>query len=64
MSTNTLNTPILVIVQGGLVQDVVNIPSGLTVQVIDYDTEGEEDERLEISPVDGHVCCLSTFPAG
>ena len=50
--------------QGGLVQDVVNIPPGLTVQVIDYDTEGEDDERLEISPLDGHVCCLSTFPAG
>lgn len=64
MSTKPLTPPILVIMQGGLVQDVVNIPPGLTVQVIDYDTEGEEDERLEISPLDGHLCCLSTFPAG
>lgn len=29
-------------VSGGVVQDVENVPPGITVQIIDYDCDGED----------------------
>ena len=52
---------IFVIVEAGIVQEIVNLPSNINVTVIDYDTEGVENERLEISPVDGELCFINKW---
>ena len=54
---------IYIVLKGGLVQEVRNLPAKSEVQVIDYDIEDELDpERIQISPLDGEACCISTFP--
>ena len=52
---------IQIVVQGGLVQDVRNVPPGIEVQVIDYDIEGAEAQCVEASPLDGEACCIATY---
>ena len=52
---------IFVVLQGGLVQEVVNSPSHIHVMVVDYDTEGVEDDRLQKSPLNGLPCCLDHY---
>jgi len=54
---------IYVTMDGGLVQNVTNIPAGIEVVVIDYDVEGEEADRLDVSPLDGELCCISRYAA-
>ena len=55
------NPEIFVIVNGGLVQEIVNLPPNLNVTVLDYDTEGVANEELEISPVDGELCVINKW---
>jgi hypothetical protein len=50
-----------VVVQGGAVQEVTDVPPGLDVQVVDYDVEHVEPERLQISPLDGEACVITQF---
>ena len=52
---------IFVILEGGTVREIVDLPLQLKVSVIDYDTEGVEKERLEISPVDGALCLITRW---
>ena len=52
---------IFVIMDGGLVHEIVNLPPNINVTVLDYDTEGVEKERLEISPVDGELCVINKW---
>ncbi len=52
---------IFVIMDGGLVHEIVNLPPNINVTVLDYDTEGVEKERLEISPVDGQLCVINRW---
>ena len=52
---------IFVILEGGLVREIVNLPPNINVTVLDYDTEGVENERLEISPVDGELCVINKW---
>ncbi|MEI7733199.1 MAG: hypothetical protein WCO56_26750 [Verrucomicrobiota bacterium] len=53
---------IYVTMDGGLVQEILNLPPGFEVQVIDYDIEGESDEdRIQVSPINGEACCLTTY---
>ena len=52
---------IFVVLQGGLAREVAHCPSNIHVTVIDYDTEGVEDERLQKSPLNGLPCCLDHF---
>jgi hypothetical protein len=52
---------IFILIEGGVVHEVVNLPSNINVTVIDYDTEGVEKERLEISPVDGELCVINKW---
>ena len=52
---------IFVVVEGGLVQEVVDLPAHIRLTVIDYDTEGVEAERLEKSPLGGEPCCLARY---
>jgi hypothetical protein len=37
---------IFVIMEGGLVHEIVNLPPNIHVTVIDYDTEGVEQESI------------------
>ena len=52
---------IFVIMEGGVVHEIVDLPPNINVTVIDYDTEGVEKERLEISPVDGELCVITKW---
>jgi hypothetical protein len=52
---------IFIVMEGGMVHEVVNLPPNLNVTVIDYDTDGVEKERLAISPVDGELCVLNKW---
>lgn len=38
--------PIIITVQGGVVQDIENIPAGVVIHVHDYDVEGEDTSAL------------------
>jgi hypothetical protein len=57
----TKSTEIFVVMEGGVVHEIVNLPPNINVTVLDYDTEGVEKERLEISPVDGEVCVINKW---
>ncbi len=48
---------ITIIVSGGVVQDVKNVPVGVTVKVIDYDVNGSD--RYEL--VDGEPAVVSLY---
>jgi len=52
---------IYVTVERGLVQDVTSIPAGIEVVVIDYDVDLKEADRLDVSPLDGEPCEITTF---
>jgi hypothetical protein len=52
---------IFIVIEGGVVHEVVNLPLNIHVAVIDYDTEGVEKDRLEISPVDGELCVINKW---
>jgi hypothetical protein len=57
----TKPTEIFVVMEGGVVHEIVDLPDNIHVTVIDYDTEGVEKERLEISPVDGELCVITKW---
>ena len=42
-----MSAPIIITVQGGVVQSVENIPAGIVVEVRDFDTEGCDSTDLE-----------------
>jgi hypothetical protein len=52
---------IFVVMEGGGVHEILNLPPNINVTVIDYDTEDVEKERLEISPVDGELCVINKW---
>ena len=52
---------IFVLLESGLVHEIVDLPPNLDVTVLDYDTEGVEPERLRISPIDGELCVINTW---
>jgi hypothetical protein len=52
---------IFIVIEGGVVHEVVNLPPNIHVAVVDYDTEGVEKHRLEISPVDGELCVINKW---
>jgi hypothetical protein len=52
---------IFLIMEGGVVHEIVDLPDNIKVTLIDYDTEGVEKDRLEISPVDGELCVITKW---
>ena len=52
---------IFLVMEGGVVHEIVDLPDNINVTVIDYDTEGVEKDRLEISPVDGELCVINRW---
>ena len=59
--TGSKKCEIFVILEGGLVREIVNLPPNNNVTVLDYDTEGADKEDLEISPVDGELCVINKW---
>ena len=62
-TADTTTTPkeIFVVLEGGVVHEIVGLPENINVTVIDYDTEGVEKERIGISPVDGELCLINNW---
>jgi len=62
-----VNKPIVIQVEGGVVQAVMNVPEGVVVQIVDFDVEGADENRLskwvgdEGNEVD---CILSEYTYG
>lgn len=55
--------PIDIIMEGGVIQEVLNIPKGMSVRVIDYDTDGADPLDLSVSPYDEkNKCYISEWP--
>jgi hypothetical protein len=52
---------IFVVVEGGVVREIVNLPEHLRVTVLDYDLDGVEKERIGVSPVDGEPCVINRW---
>lgn len=50
--------PIVVIVRGGVIQDISNIPTDLVIRVQDYDVEGDENLSFD---EDGSPCFISDW---
>lgn len=63
MKTQTQCHTIHVVVAGGLVQEIRDIPQGIEVKVVDYDIEAVDDFDLQISPLDGAACSICAFNA-
>ena len=41
---------IVIVMEGGVIQDIVNIPPGVEIEVRDFDIEGTIEEELEETP--------------
>jgi hypothetical protein len=52
---------IFLVMEGGVVHEIVDLPDNINVTLIDYDTEDIEKERLEISPLDGELCLITRW---
>jgi hypothetical protein len=52
---------IFLVMEGGVVHEIVDLPDNINVTLIDYDTEDVEKDRLEISPVDGELCVITRW---
>ena len=52
---------IFMVVEGGVIHEVVDLPDYIRLTVIDHDVEGVEKERLEVSPLDGEACYISRY---
>ena len=59
--TESNKREIFVIVEAGVVHEIINLPPHLHVTVIDYDVESVDEGRLEISPVDGELCFINKW---
>lgn len=52
---------IIVTIEGGVVQFIAHIPSGVIVEVHDYDTDGVEEEKLRTDK-DGNKHTVVVWP--
>jgi hypothetical protein len=52
---------IFVVLDGGLVREVVHCPGNVQITVVDYDIEGADNESVQPSPLNGQPCCLLSF---
>jgi hypothetical protein len=54
-------TEIFIIMQGGVVHEIVNLPPNINVTVIDYDIEEVAQEQMSISPLEGELCVINKW---
>lgn len=51
---------IIITVDGGLIQDIENIPPGIQVEIHDFDTEGADDSEITMINNDEAVTSIWT----
>ena len=57
-----VDAPVTVVVSGGVVQDILHIPEGMTIRVQDYDVEGLTVEEAQLQhDKDGTPCFVSLW---
>lgn len=52
---------IVITVEGGVIQDVEGIPPGVTVRVLDFDTEGCDEDTMNIVNDKGERAIVSEY---
>ena len=58
----SVDAPVTVIVSGGVVQDILHIPMGVTIRVQDYDVEGLTVAEAQLQhDEDGAPCYVSLW---
>ncbi len=50
---------LMIVLEGGLVREVVDLPENTNVTIIDYDVEDADPQDLKISPLDGDPCYIT-----
>jgi hypothetical protein len=56
-----MSNPIQIVVEGGVVHEVLHLPPGVNLTIIDCDVEGVAAERIEPSPIDGQPSVISHY---
>ena len=56
-----MSNPIQIVVEGGVVHEVLHLPPGVNLTIIDCDVEGVAAERIEPSPIDDQPSVLSHY---
>lgn len=55
---------VYVIVYGGVVQDIINVPKGIKIHVLDHDIDGCDESNLSTNPFTKERCSLAIFDGG
>lgn len=58
---NKEKATIIIEVEGGVVQDVKNVPPGIVVEVRDFDCDEEASEDNEVEILDGEECWVDHY---
>src|ERR1039457_6213684 len=56
-----MSHPIQIVVEGGVVHEVLHLPPGVNLTIIDCDVEGVAAERIEPSLIDDQPSVLSHY---
>ena len=56
-----MSNPIQIVVEGGVVHEVLHLSPGVNLTIIDFDVEGVAAERIEPSPIDGQPAVVSHY---
>ena len=57
----SIKKQIHVVLEGGLVREVVGLEPNTQVVVLDYDLEDHPRDDLQPSPLDGELCFITHF---
>jgi len=52
---------VYVVLEGGLVREVIGADDKAVITIIDYDIEGADPCEIQPSPIDGERCCITRF---
>ena len=52
---------VYVLLEGGLVREVIGADEKAVITIVDYDIEGADPCEVQPSPIDGERCCITKF---
>jgi hypothetical protein len=52
---------VYVVLEGGLVREVIGADEKAIITILDYDIEGADPCEIKVSPLDGEACCITKF---
>jgi hypothetical protein len=52
---------VYVVLEGGLVREVIGADDKAVITIVDYDIEGADPCEIQPSPLDGERCCITRF---